>query len=205
MAPEDNPAMNEKEWAELQRVAQQQVQCGHRRSAEFKPDWASPPGNTIKDILVEEEMSKEEFAEEMNLSIDQATDLLAGRARITLATARRLNLVFSGGVEFWMRRDLQYRESLATAKGAKWTPFGRKTLADRLFDELFDHPHILYVVPIAAKTRITEHLGAIELRADGRWNWWRWTSDFHKEWSGYAQGVAVAKQDAITRVEEGWL
>jgi plasmid maintenance system antidote protein VapI len=168
-------------------------------TGDFKPDWASPPGNTIKDILVEEEMSKEEFAEEMNLSIDQATDLLEGRARITLATARRLNLVFSGGVEFWMRRDLQYRESLATARGAKWVVCCNNLIRVVL------NPHVVYVVPIKVGVRITEHLGAIKLRADGRWDWWRWSSDFHKEWSGHAQGVVGAKADAITIVEEGWL
>lgn len=167
----------------------------------FKPNWASPPGNTIKDILVEEEMSKEDFAEEMNLSIDQAVGLLNGEKRITLAIARRLNFVLGASVEFWMARDLQYRESLATAKGARWT---KGHNISRLFASVID-PHVVYVVPIKVRGRITEHLGAIKLRVDGRWNWWRWTSDFHKEWSGYAQGVVGAKQDAITIVEEGWL
>lgn len=167
----------------------------------FKPDWASPPGDTIKSILADEQMSKEEFAEEMNLSIDKAEDLLEGRTRITLATARRLNFVLSGSVEFWMRRDLQYRESLATAKGARWTK-GRNI--SRLFASVID-PHVVYVVPIKVGVRIVEHLGAIKFRTDGRWNWWRWTSNSNKEWSGYAQGVVGAKADAITIVEEGWL
>jgi len=174
-------------------------------AAPFKPDWASAPGATIQCILAKENISKTDFAEEMNLDAAQVEDLLVGKKHITLALARRLNLVLSGSVEFWMTRDRQYRESLATARGARWEKFGRNNLAGQLFKALFDHPHVVYVVPIKIDMRMIEHLGAIKLRADGRWNWWRWTSDFHKEWGGHAQGVVGAKQDAITIVEEGWL
>jgi len=169
---------------------------------EFKPDWASPPGTTIQSILLNRNITDEKFAKEMNLNVD---DLIEGRTRITLAIARRLNLVLGASVEFWLARDLQYRESLATAKGAEWNRIKSRGVVC----QFFNRPQIIYgmryAVPIRSDMRIVEHLGAIKLRKDGRWNWWRWTSDFHKEWSGHAQGVVVAKADAITIVEEGWL
>jgi hypothetical protein len=62
----------------------------------------------------------------------------------------------------------------------------------------------VYNFPIQEGCRIIERLGVIQLRADGRWNWWRRKSDFHGDWRGGAQGVAESRDQAKERVEEGW-
>ena len=49
---------------------------------------------------------------------------------------------------------------------------------------------------------MVEHLGAVQVRADGRWNWWRWKSKYH-EWS-VGQGVVNTKTLAIAEVLKGW-
>jgi hypothetical protein len=53
-----------------------------------------------------------------------------------------------------------------------------------------------------------EHMGAVKKRSDGRWNWWRFKSDFHKSWhenfGGVSQGVADSQGAAEIRVLEGW-
>jgi plasmid maintenance system antidote protein VapI len=80
---------------------------------EFRPDWASAPGDTIADILGERGLSVVEFAQHMGQTLDHARDLLQGRATITLGIARRLEQVLGASVEFWMSRDFQYRQDIA--------------------------------------------------------------------------------------------
>ena len=75
----------------------------------FKPNWASPPGDTIVDALRERRISKATFAGLMGLSIDETDNLLQGRSTVTITLARRLTKVLGASVEFWMSRDYQFR------------------------------------------------------------------------------------------------
>lgn len=79
---------------------------------EFCPDWASAPGDTIADILQERSLSESEFARRIGYTLEEAKDLLQGRATITIAIARRLERVLGASVEFWMSRDFQYRQNI---------------------------------------------------------------------------------------------
>jgi plasmid maintenance system antidote protein VapI len=85
---------------------------------EFRPDWASAPGDTISDILRERHLSVDEFARRIEQSLEYANDLLQGRATVTVAVARRLERVLGASVEFWISRDFQYREDVARFSGA---------------------------------------------------------------------------------------
>lgn len=80
---------------------------------EFRPDWASAPGDTIADILAERDLSLADFAQRIGQTPEHATDLLQGRATITIRIARLLEQVLGASVEFWMSRDFQYREDIA--------------------------------------------------------------------------------------------
>jgi HTH-type transcriptional regulator/antitoxin HigA len=80
---------------------------------EFHPDWVSAPGDTIADILTERGLSIAEFAENIGHTVEQTTDLLQGRASITIAIARTLERLFGASVAFWMSRDFQYRQDAA--------------------------------------------------------------------------------------------
>lgn len=79
-------------------------------SGEFRPDWASAPGDTILDILRERHVSTAEFAKRIGQSVDSTRNLLQGRTTITIALARSLERELGASVEFWMSRDFQYRE-----------------------------------------------------------------------------------------------
>ncbi len=81
-------------------------------SGEFRPDWASAPGDTIAEILRERELSRVDFAQQLGYTPQAAADLLEGRATITIATARKLSKVLGASVEFWMTRDFQYRQDI---------------------------------------------------------------------------------------------
>lgn len=80
---------------------------------EFRPNWASAPGDTISDILRERNLTESEFARQLGRPLEDARNLLQGRSTITLAIARRLERALGSSVEFWMARDFQYRESVA--------------------------------------------------------------------------------------------
>lgn len=89
-----------------------------RSDYEFRPNWASAPGDTVADILSERNLSVMEFAERMGHTPEQGNDLLEGRATITMAVARRLQRVLGASVEFWMSRDFQYRQDIARIHAA---------------------------------------------------------------------------------------
>lgn len=77
---------------------------------QFKPNWASPPGDTISEILDEKGLSIIEFGERIGMSTAKVADLLQGRSTITLSLARKLEGILGPKREFWMSRDFQYRE-----------------------------------------------------------------------------------------------
>src|ERR1700734_2480542 len=85
---------------------------------EFKPDWASAPGDTMVDILGERGLSVTEFAQRLGYTSDHVRDLLEGRATITIGIARQLERVLGGCVEFWMSRDFRYRQDTARLHAA---------------------------------------------------------------------------------------
>lgn len=88
-----------------------------RNIQEFRPDWVSAPGDTIADILRERGLSEADLAKRLGLDHDTVSDLLQGRATVTIAIARRLEKVLGSSVEFWMSRDFQYRQDIARLHG----------------------------------------------------------------------------------------
>lgn len=88
---------------------------------EFQPDWASPPGDTIADILEENGIPLGEFARRLGTTPENAQELLSGRAAITLRTARQLEAALGGSAIFWRSREDQYRNDLARLR-AKTDP-----------------------------------------------------------------------------------
>jgi plasmid maintenance system antidote protein VapI len=79
----------------------------------FNPDWVSPPGDTIADILEERSYSQLEFAQRMGHTLKLANKLLKSRVPISNETAQKLELVLGATADFWMARDTQYRGTIA--------------------------------------------------------------------------------------------
>lgn len=90
-------------------------------------------------------------------------------------------------------------ETRACRRHASWLTHGETTV---------------YRVPVSpdvckGHTIMNERLSAIRPSSDGRWNWWRWKSKYHRGWDkcagpGGVQGVANSKTEAIVKVLEGW-
>jgi len=78
----------------------------------FIPDWASPPGATILDILEERSLTSNAFAGMIGCSEAQTKDLIEGRSPLTIDIARRLSSTLGASVEFWISRDYQYHEDV---------------------------------------------------------------------------------------------
>lgn len=82
-------------------------------SSTFAPDWASPPGDTIVDMLNERKLPQAELAHLLGRSEEDIRGLIEGRISITIGLARQLEQVLGASVAFWMTRDLNYRQATA--------------------------------------------------------------------------------------------
>lgn len=88
---------------------------------EFLPDWASPPGATISDILEERGQSVTEFARDMGDSVDYVQQLLVGSVKITNELADDLASLLGASARFWVSRESQFRDGLARlAANEEW-------------------------------------------------------------------------------------
>lgn len=87
-------------------------------TSDFRPDWASPPGDTIRNIMNERGMTETYLSDHIQCSPEDLQNLLQGRMAITISLARKLTHALGASVEFWMSRDFQYREDAARLAAA---------------------------------------------------------------------------------------
>jgi plasmid maintenance system antidote protein VapI len=84
-----------------------------------RPDWVSPPGNTIVTILESLELTIEQFSHKIGLTTISAQKLLDGSQAIDADLAQRLSAVIGASQDFWMAREHDYRASLAEPKNVR--------------------------------------------------------------------------------------
>lgn len=63
--------------------------------APFAPDWVSPPGDTILDLM----------AERLGFSLKHVNQLIKGKVALTEDAAIRLQSVLGSSVGFWLKRE----------------------------------------------------------------------------------------------------
>lgn len=73
---------------------------------------ASPPGDTIKELLEERGWTRVELARRLDCSPKHVNELLHGEAAITADVAGRLARVLGSTSTFWMKLDASYRAEL---------------------------------------------------------------------------------------------
>ena len=78
----------------------------------FNPDWASPPGDTIADILEAQALSEEWLADQLGLSLDETNLLICGKLPIDWNLAFNLEIALGSTATFWMNREVLYRYHL---------------------------------------------------------------------------------------------
>lgn len=80
---------------------------------QYTPDYVSPPGETLEEILEEREMSQAELALRMGRPRKTISEIINGHAAITPETALQLERVLSIPARFWNNLERNYREALA--------------------------------------------------------------------------------------------
>jgi plasmid maintenance system antidote protein VapI len=85
---------------------------------EFQPNWCTPPGGTIQDVLSARGMTHAEFAYRMAIKLEDVQKLVDGDIEINLDIAQRLCSVLGRyDVKFWLNHERLFREGLS--KGLK--------------------------------------------------------------------------------------
>nr|WP_323252942.1 HigA family addiction module antitoxin [Spirulina sp. CCNP1310] len=79
----------------------------------FSPDWVSPPGETIADLLEERDWTQAQLAERLGYTTKHISQLINGKAPITEDTALKLERVLGSNAVFWLNREAQYRAEVA--------------------------------------------------------------------------------------------
>lgn len=81
--------------------------------APYHPEHISPPGETIRDILEELEMSQAELARRMGRPANKVNQIVQGKKAITADTALELESVLGLPASFWMNREQNYQLALS--------------------------------------------------------------------------------------------
>lgn len=82
-------------------------------SAPFAPDWVSPPGETILDLVEERGWTQAELAKRLGYTEKHISQLINGKVPLTDEAALRLERVLGSNVGFWLAREAKYREHCA--------------------------------------------------------------------------------------------
>ena len=82
----------------------------------FTPQWVSPPGDTIQDVIEERDWTLAQLSEALGYSPQFINQLLNGEAIITKDIALNLARVIGSTSEFWLNREAQYRFQLTNQK-----------------------------------------------------------------------------------------
>lgn len=79
-------------------------------SHSFQPNWASPPGATLLDILEERNISRSEFARCLGYTTSFVNSLISGYVPINAQVAKKLASCLDTPEAFWINREIQYCE-----------------------------------------------------------------------------------------------
>src|SRR5689334_5392739 len=79
----------------------------------FAPDYIVPPGDTILDLLDEQEMTQTELARRLGVSAKHVNQIVKGSAPISADVALGLEKVLGASVSFWATREALYQARMA--------------------------------------------------------------------------------------------
>jgi HTH-type transcriptional regulator/antitoxin HigA len=94
----------------------------------FLSDWASPPGDTITELLEELNVGLDDFAEKMQLSKNAAVLLIRGQTELTQERASQLRSILGGSKQFWISREQQYRQAVRRIQDCQAAESGKSWL-----------------------------------------------------------------------------
>ena len=80
---------------------------------QYLPDYVSPPGETLLELIEELGMSQTELAQRMERPKKTINEIIKGKTAITPETALQLEKVLGPPADFWNNRERIYRQHLA--------------------------------------------------------------------------------------------
>ena len=79
----------------------------------FDPDYAVPPGETLKETMESLDMTQKELSVRTGLTVQSLNRIFKGEQPVTYETANRLELTTGIPARMWNNLEAQYREQLA--------------------------------------------------------------------------------------------
>jgi addiction module HigA family antidote len=83
------------------------------KSLQYRPDYATSPGETLLEALKERGMTQAELARRIDRPTKTVNQIIKGKTAITAETSIQLETVLHIPAEFWTNREARYREVLA--------------------------------------------------------------------------------------------
>lgn len=80
---------------------------------QYNPDYVSPPGDTLLEVLEEKGLSQAELAERTGRPRKTINEIINGKTAITPDTALQLERVLGIPAQFWSQREQNYQDFLA--------------------------------------------------------------------------------------------
>ena len=100
----------------------------------FDPDYAIPPGETLKELMESLEMSQKELSRRTGLTVQSLNRIIKGQQPITYDTANIFELVTNVPAKMWNNLEANYREQLSKIKELERLEENIIWLRDRLDD-----------------------------------------------------------------------
>jgi HTH-type transcriptional regulator / antitoxin HigA len=86
---------------------------------QYNPDYVSPPGETLLEVLEERGMSQAELAERTGRPRKTISEIINGKTAITPDTALQLERTLGVPAHFWNQREQNYQDFLAREREKK--------------------------------------------------------------------------------------
>jgi len=85
----------------------------------YMPNYAIPPGDTLREVLEGRKMTQKELAAKLGMSHEHLNRIIRGIAPITLSTAWKLEIILGIPRTFWNNLEKNYRETKARLENEK--------------------------------------------------------------------------------------
>ena len=76
----------------------------------YSPDWVSPPGETLAEILEERGLARSQFGEMLGWSVEDVKRVIKGEKMIDGEIALAFESVLGISSIFWLNREKSYRD-----------------------------------------------------------------------------------------------
>ncbi|MBO1047738.1 HigA family addiction module antitoxin [Dolichospermum sp. UHCC 0684] len=120
---------------------------------EYNPDYVSPPGDTLLEVLEDSGMTQAQLAERTGTPKKTINEIISGQAAITPEIALQLELLFNISASFWNNHERRYREFLGQQE--------EKKLLKKQLPQLKEIPvkAIMEICSPLKRTMVIENLG----------------------------------------------